>query len=306
LSPKAFNPDDLLLVTGYADIKHRLLRRLVPYAVLRLWLMPELPEVETVARQLAEHLRGRRCNGLTIHDPKLETIEVGKHAPLLIGSRCNDVYRLGKLVVLRFDTPLFVGVHLRMTGRLIWHGSRVNGYERRPRAIFAFDGGNVLFQDTRRFGVIRLVGDEAKLLCGGIDPLSRTFTSRRLASLIGSCRQEIKPWLMRQDRLAGVGNIYASEILHECGIHPLRRAHELDPEQIARLCRATRKILARAIKHCGVTFSDFQDSNGRMGSYQRYLAVYGREGEPCARCGSEILRCVQQQRSTFYCATCQC
>ncbi len=110
---------------------------------------------------------------------------------------------------------------------------------------------------------------------------------------------------MRQDRLVGLGNIYACETLFRAGINPLRPAGGLSPDEISALARAVRSVLHAAIKNCGTTFSDFQDSQGRIGGYQRYLKVYGREGLPCLRCGELVERRIQQQRSTFFCPACQ-
>jgi len=267
--------------------------------------VPELPEVETIVRQLNQRLTGCQVKEFEVSDPKLLTPEVIERSKWLRKSTCTGARRIGKLAVISFDRPLHMGVHLRMTGRLLWSsaGDALSGRPARARVVFK--NGQLLFQDTRRFGVIRLVEDCEDLLCHGIDPLVRGFSVEALAGLVGTSKMEIKPWLMRQDRLSGVGNIYASEILYASRIHPLRRACDLRPEEIERLHGSIKLVLKRAIRHCGVTFSDFQDSSGRIGSYQKYLAVYGRHGQTCGSCGSSIQRCVQQQRSTFFCPSCQ-
>jgi formamidopyrimidine-DNA glycosylase len=138
-----------------------------------------------------------------------------------------------------------------------------------------------------------------------MDPLSPHLTPASLGRLIGESRQNVKAWLLRQDRLVGLGNIYASEILFVAGISPLREAGSLSPDEHGRLWRATRRVLRRAIRNCGTTFSDFQDAQGLTGSYQHYLKVYGREDEPCPACRTPVVRIVQQQRSTYYCPRCQ-
>lgn len=267
--------------------------------------MPELPEVETVVRQLKSVLPGRRVRKLDIIDKKLLTDEVKQFTAQLNGQRCIDVSRIGKLAVIHFDRSLWLAVHLRMTGRLLWHEESDTANGLRPRAILHLDHGDLFFQDTRRFGIIRLVSQESELACRGIDPLSRRFSTSSLKTLLAGCQQEIKVWLMRQDRLTGIGNIYASEILFDCGIHPRRSVCDVTDDETDALGRSTRHVLQRAIRYCGVTFSDFQDSKGRNGSYQKYLQVYGKEGQHCARCGSPIERIVQQQRSTFFCPQCQ-
>jgi len=270
--------------------------------------MPELPEVETVARQLASHLTGRKVRSLRILDPLLRA----QSTPRLTGRKVTDVRRSGKQVLFEFapasrsGQPLWLAVHLRMTGRLIWApNATAEAKEDRVRARFGLDRGALLFADTRRFGTFRWFRDERKTRPVGVDPLSDAMTVERLAEMAGRARQNMKAFLLRQDRIVGVGNIYASEILHDARISPRRHATALRPTEIARLHGSTRKILRRAIENCGTTFSDFQDAHGMTGSYQRYLGVYDREDEACDRCGEAIRRIVQQQRSTYYCGGCQ-
>jgi len=269
--------------------------------------MPELPEVETIARQLAPRLRGRVAQRLTLRDPLLRT---GRR-PRLRGRVITEVSRAGKRVLIAFSSgpaapgPLWLAVHLRMTGRLAWSADPAAADRTHLRARLDLDRGALLFHDTRRFGTFGWYrsGDEARPT--GVDPLSPGLNPARMAELLRGSRQNLKAWLLRQDRLAGLGNIYASEILHAARISPLRATDALTDEEIRALLRATRRILRRAIENCGTTFSDFQDARGLTGSYQRYLAVYGRAGESCARCGGVVRREVQQQRSTFFCPDCQ-
>jgi formamidopyrimidine-DNA glycosylase len=192
-----------------------------------------------------------------------------------------------------------------MTGRLTWCADPVLAERAHLRARIALDRGALLFHDTRRFGTFSWYRSEEEARPEGIDPLSPELTPARLAALLQESRQNVKGWLLRQDRLAGLGNIYASEILHAARISPLRASGTLRKEEVRALLRSTRRILLRAIENCGTTFSDFQDARGLTGSYQRYLAVYGRAGERCRRCGDTLRREVQQQRSTFFCPGCQ-
>jgi formamidopyrimidine-DNA glycosylase len=270
--------------------------------------MPELPEVETVARQLAPRLKGRTVRSLRIFDPLLRT----QTAPRLKGRKIAAVRRSGKQVLFEFapashsGAPLWLAVHLRMTGRLIWApNAAAEAKEDRLRARFALDRGALLFADTRRFGTFRWFKDERETRPAGVDPLSAAMTVERLGQMAGKARQNMKAFLLRQDRIVGVGNIYASEILHDARISPRRHATALRPIEISRLHGSTQKILRRAIENCGTTFSDFQDAHGMSGSYQQYLGVYDREDEACDRCGKKIRRIVQQQRSTYYCGGCQ-
>jgi formamidopyrimidine-DNA glycosylase len=269
--------------------------------------MPELPEVETVARQLAPCVAGQRVRQFRILDPRLRDGSL----PTLTGRTIESVTRSGKRVLFRCspraaaDRPVWLAVHLRMTGRLIYiaHGTRAETAHLRAR--IRLDRGSVMFYDTRRFGTFHGFRSEAEALPVGLDPLSPSLTPGVLRRLIGDSGQNIKAWLLRQDRLVGLGNIYASEILHAARISPERRAGSVSAEELARLLRATRTILRRAIGNCGTTFSDFQDTRGVTGSYQRYLRAYGREDEPCSRCRAAVRRIVQQQRSTFFCPVCQ-
>ena len=269
--------------------------------------MPELPEVETVARQLASRITGRRVRSFRILDPLLRN---GRTPPLRERT-VEDVGRLGKQVLLQLSPrpgrhdPLWALIHLRMTGRLIYTDGVDGSARRHLRARMTFDRGALLFVDTRRFGTLHWLRSREEGEPEGLDPLSPAFTPRALAELLDGSGQELKPWLLRQDRLVGLGNIYASEILYAARLSPFRPAGSLTPAEVRRLHSATRRVLRRAIESCGTTFSDFQDARGIEGSYQRLLAVYDRSSRRCRRCRTPIERSVQQQRSTFYCPGCQ-
>jgi len=269
--------------------------------------MPELPEVETVARQLAPRLTGRVVRGLRILDPRLRR----EGTPRLAGRTIRHVARSGKRVLIemsgasRTGSPVWLAVHLRMTGRLIWADPVSPDGSRHLRARIRLDRGELRFLDARRFGTFDWYRSASAAAPAGHEPLSDELTVGKLRELINGSGQELKAWLLRQDRLVGLGNIYASEILHAARLSPFRAAGSLDVGQIRGLRASTRRILRRAIRNCGTTFSDFQDARGVEGSYQGYLAVYGRDGEPCPRCGATVERAVQQQRSTFFCRGCQ-
>jgi len=269
--------------------------------------VPELPEVETIARQLAPVLTGRAVRRFALVDPMLRDGPV----PRVAGRRIDGVRRSGKRVLLAFgargggDGPLWLAVHLRMTGRLLWTDAARFVAPSRVRARFELDRGRLLFCDTRRLGTFTWYRSEAEAEPEGVDPLSRAAGRARVGAWLAGSREPIKTWLMRQDRLAGIGNIYASEILFAAGVDPRRPGASLEVDEVARLVAATRTILRRAIRCSGTTFSDFQDARGEIGSYGRYLRVYDREDEPCSRCGTPIRRVVQQQRSTYFCPGCQ-
>lgn len=269
--------------------------------------MPELPEVETVARQLAPLLAGRRIKRVEVLDAKLDAGALGQ----VQGWTVAEVFRHGKQVALKLartrgkPAEQFLLVHLRMTGRLIWTDSTAPPEPRHLRVRFVLDRGSLLFYDPRRFGLLTLkecLTDDSSI---GLDPMTPSFTRQALGGLLAGSRQPLKTWLLRQDQLVGIGNIYASEILFAARLHPQRPAGALSADECARLHRCVQAVLKLAVKHCGTTFSDFQDAHGVTGRFQRLLQVYGREGQLCKTCGGEIVRLVQQQRSTFYCPVCQ-
>ena len=270
--------------------------------------MPELPEVETVARQLAPAMIGRAVRRLEVLDPLL-----GKPpAARMKGRQVEDVYRLGKQVVLALSAPssgqaapLFLTIHLRMTGRLIWHPGAFRGERKHLRARLLLSGGSLLFFDVRRFGTLALLDSLDTVRPRGVDPVTGELTPGVLGELLGESGQEIKVWLLRQDRLVGLGNIYASEVLFGARINPRRAAGSLSRPEQRRLVTVVKQVLGRAIAHCGTTFSDFQTARGTMGSYQQYLQVFKRQGQACPGCGEAIQRFVQQGRSTFFCPRCQ-
>jgi formamidopyrimidine-DNA glycosylase len=270
--------------------------------------LPELPEVETVARQLAPLLRGRLLRRFEVLDPLLSV--PNRH--LLRGLQAQKVTRDGKQVSLVFRRTDARGAscrllcHLRMTGRLIWlaSGETPRG-TRHVRARLHFDRGCLIFLDPRRFGTMRVSGSGERPRPQGLDPTSPAFTAGALERLVRGSRQALKAWLLRQDRLVGLGNIYASEILFAARLDPLRKAGSMRSDETRRLHRATREVLRRAIRHRGTTFADFGDAHGLPGGFQRLLTVYGRDGEPCRRCGRPIERLLQQGRSTFRCPACQ-
>lgn len=269
--------------------------------------MPELPEVETVVRQLAPFLTGRTVERFEVLDPKLEGIDVDR----LAGRKIGMVSRLGKQIGLELtngkagDNSLWMAFHLRMTGRLIACSGRDSRSEKHLRARMALDRGSLLFYDMRRFGTIRIASTAGELLPDAVDPMSAEFKAPKLAELIGATTTPVKPWLMRQDRLVGIGNIYACEILFRCGIDPRTPAGRLTKKQVTLLHSQTRQVLELAIENCGTTFSDFQDSHGQSGGFQQFLKVYGRKAQPCRHCSAVVERIVQQQRSTFFCPRCQ-
>jgi len=268
--------------------------------------MPELPEVETVARRLASAARGRRILDVEIRDPKLDA----QGLRTLQNHRIHDVSRLGKQCLLHLKPPRartvkrWLAVHLRMTGQLYWLASPPTEL-RHLRARLGLDRGHLVFVDLRRFGTMRVLEDLQDAAPSGLDPTQDAFTPGALAALLQSSRQPLKPWLLRQDRIVGLGNIYASEILFRARLSPQRPAGSLDRPEVRRLHRATREVLERAIRAAGTTFYAIEAGRRLSGTFKEQLRVYGREEEPCLRCGTPVRRTVQAQRSTYHCPQCQ-
>ena len=283
--------------------------------------MPELPEVETIARQLKDLVVGRRVRAFVSHWHRVtEPLSARDFEKRLVGRQITGVSRRGKFVVLELDGDEALIVSLRMTGQLLFRDDPTVA-DRFVRAVVRFEDGTLLnFADTRKFGRMAIV-DRADLVedtrtrrrireplhrALGIEPLSRRFTTRYLADLLRRrARAAIKPLLLDQRAIAGVGNIYAIEALWRAKIHPLRTAGSLRPAEVGRLREAIRWVLLKGIRFGGASRRDYVDARGNEGRMQREFNVYGRAGEPCPRCGREIVRSVVGGRGTFHCPRCQ-
>ena len=268
--------------------------------------MPELPEVETIARQLDLVLPGRLIRRLTVLDDKLAALRTQEAS--LPGGRIGRVVRSGKRVLLpvthaRSARSGWLAVHLRMTGRLL----AIDDADDPPhlRLVLELDKGRLLLTDARRFATADWLTNPRDLEPPGLDPFDAACTAARLEELARGARAPIKTWLLDQTKISGLGNIYACEILHAAGLAPRRKAGSLDHEDWTLLRRHMLHILEQAIALCGTTFSDFQDSRGMEGGFGRWLQVYQRQGQTCRRCGAEITRETLAQRGTFWCPGCQ-
>lgn len=270
--------------------------------------MPELPEVEVVCRGLAPHLCGRvaRCwwtSGVALRRPLPES----EMARWLTGRRFEGVFRRAKYVVMALDNGAWLIVHLGMSGRLGLFAAQESRRRHDHFCLLLDNGMELRFNDPRRFGMIHLAAPgtgEAFFAASGIEPFSRAFTGAALAALAARRGRPVKNFLMDGRMVAGIGNIYANEILHQAGISPLRPARDLEAGDWERVVRAGREVLRRAIAAGGSTIADFVGSSGEKGYFQLQLRVYGREGEPCA-CGGTVNRCVLAGRATYFCPRCQ-
>lgn len=271
--------------------------------------MPELPEVETVARGLDRHLSGASVS--TVHvrwERSIQLPEPTVFARQLAGQTVRSVRRRGKWIVINLDSGDVLLAHLRMTGQLLLEpGESPEGDY--TRVLFQLDDGRQLrFADMRKFGRLILTADaEAVLRDLGPEPLAASFTAERFQSMLLGRHGRIKSLLLDQHFLAGLGNIYVNEALWQARIHPLRPAASLCPAEARRLHGAIRSVLRAAIRQGGTTLSNgnFRQADGAAGRYASRLEVYGCEGEPCGCCGSAVERIRVGQRGTFICPDCQ-
>jgi formamidopyrimidine-DNA glycosylase len=274
--------------------------------------VPELPEAETIVRGLRPAIVGREIEGVTVIHADVLREPPRRLASAVRGRTIRAVGRRGKNVVVELDRDRVIAVNLGMTGRLVpldtRHGSTATEWSH-PAVRFRFrGGGELVFDDTRRFGTVECLSREAweaRSALMGPEPLEAAFTARSLHAALSSSKAPVRSWLLDQRKLAGVGNIYANEALHLAGIHPMRQARGIDPAGAAALHKGIRRVLNRAIGAGGTTIRDYRTAEGAAGRYARRLLVYGRDGSPCARCGSEIRRTVFGGRSAFFCPTCQ-
>ncbi len=272
--------------------------------------MPELPEVETVCRGLAESLCGRRILRVDVRRPDLRWPLPARLGARLAGRRIDAVGRRGKYILIRLDGGLGWMVHLGMSGRFVVTAAGAAPDAAHDHVVAHLDHGVVLrFNDARRFGMMDLVADRDlarhRLIAGlGPEPLGNGFGAAVLGAALAGRNTSIKAALMDQRVVAGLGNIYVCEILYRAGISPRRRARTVSGRRLERLVPAIRDVLRSAIAAGGSSLRDYVQASGELGYFQHRFAVYDREGEPCPNCdcGRAIRRIVQSGRSNFYCA----
>jgi formamidopyrimidine-DNA glycosylase len=273
--------------------------------------MPELPEVETIRRQLAPALKGRRLERIEVRDPRwCDPAPPEAVADALNGRLVERLGRRGKYLVVSFDDDVHLVMHLRMTGNLLLAPADAKE-PKHLRVVMDLDDGNRLhFVDVRRFGTGDvLVGSDAlaeyfasRL---GVEPLSPDFTADVLRALARGRRQPVKAFLLTQERVAGVGNIYADEALFRARIHPLRPVGTLKRPQVEALRDAMVETLEAGIDAKGASIDDYRQVDGAQGSFQDRFLVHTREGEPCPRCGTTIRKLRAAGRGTYVCPRCQ-
>jgi formamidopyrimidine-DNA glycosylase len=273
--------------------------------------MPELPEVETIRRQLAPELEGSRLERVEVRDPRwCEPAPPEAIEDALRGRLIERVGRRGKYLVLSFEDDVHLAMHLRMTGNLLL----VPAGEEDPghlRVVMELDDGRrLLFVDVRRFGTGDvLLGSDAlaEFFASrlGVEPLSPDFTAEALRALARGRKQPVKAFLLTQERVAGVGNIYADEALFRARIHPLRPVGTLRRPQVEALRDAVVESLEAGIDAKGASIDDYRHVDGAQGSFQDRFLVHMRAGEPCPRCGTTIQKLRAAGRGTYVCPRCQ-
>jgi len=274
--------------------------------------VPELPEVETIRRQLAPHLEGRRIERFEVLDARWGE----PAAPLELADAVErrtvaSVGRRGKYLDIELDGEVHLVMHLRMTGNLLFIPANTEEDQPYVRVRIGLDDGStVLFSDPRRFGTgVVLLGDGARddyfRTRLGVEPLSPAFTADALRSLARGRRSPVKAFLLSQERVAGVGNIYADEALFRARIHPLRQVGTLRRPQIEALRDAVVESLEAGIDARGASIDDFRHTDGARGSFQDRFLVHRREGEPCPRCGTAVVKLRAAGRGTYICPSCQ-
>ena len=281
--------------------------------------MPELPEVETLARDLRAAVVGRTIADAWVAPdaPRLvQAMPVETFTSGLRGRRIEEIDRRGKYLLIKLDRDLWWLLHRRMSGNVI-HRPADAPDERYLRARFRLDDSSELrFVDLRKFGTMWLTDDPQSVVAGlGPEPLDEAFTAEVLAAALAERSAPVKAVLMDQHVIAGLGNLYADEALHYAGVHPLRPAQSLSTGEVARLRDGIVRALEQGLANLGssmggadgeeVSLRDHVNLNGEPGSNQEYLVAYGREGRPCRSCGAAIERLKLSNRSAHFCPRCQ-
>ncbi len=261
--------------------------------------MPELPEVETVVRSISPYITGHVIQRAEVFSHRVTRGNFAATTKGLKGKSIQKVRRQGKQMFMHLNRGVLY-MHLGMTGKLLWNGERT----KYARAILELDNGTLIFDDIRQFGRVEYFAEIPDFLArSGPDAL--TVSAAEFLERLKRHSGHIKPLLLNQTFIGGVGNIYADESLFGARIHPRARASRLSKARAEELHRQIVAILELAIQHRGSSISNYVDADGAGGSYQQQHNVYGRKGEPCPRCGTAVRRIVLGQRGTHYCPHCQ-
>ncbi|MEW6126227.1 MAG: bifunctional DNA-formamidopyrimidine glycosylase/DNA-(apurinic or apyrimidinic site) lyase [Acidobacteriota bacterium] len=273
--------------------------------------MPELPEVETVRRSLELLLPARTIVEISVREPRLRvTVDEDRLNELILQRQVERLTRRAKYLIVHFTEGSCLILHLGMTGQLLILSAH-EPLDKHDHVILTLDNGlHLRFRDPRRFGCVIAIeqsqlDEHATLRQLGVEPLLENFTPEYLFRRSRKSKKPVKNFIMDQQIVVGVGNIYASEALFLAGIHPLREAGRITLKRYEKLHAAIIQVLQEAIALGGTTIDDFRNSDGTSGYFQQKLRVYGRKGEPCPSCQTPIRSQVLAGRSTFFCPKCQ-
>jgi formamidopyrimidine-DNA glycosylase len=278
--------------------------------------MPELPEVETIRRDLEKEVVGRKVKSAQVYSARVvrRHDDESQFCSLLEGRRVSSVGRAGKYLLLSLDGDAVLVVHLGMSGQLLHVRSPKEPMARHTHVVVTFtQGGQLRYVDPRTFGELFMTvsggqgGRVPELVHLGFDPLEDVMSWNRFGQLLASHHVGLKTLLMDQHFVAGIGNIYSDEILFAAGLRYDRLSDSLTSQEVRRLYRSMVETLADAVKHRGSSLEDeqYRDLYGEVGDYQGQHQVYGREGQPCRRCRNPIIRLKLTGRSAFLCERCQ-
>jgi len=285
--------------------------------------MPELPEVETICRDLAKKIINKKIISVSIKKPNLIKQSKSVFKTKIINNKILGVNRRGKLIILNLKSKDYLLIHLKMTGQLIYQvNDRITaGGHGLPRPeqglpnkfshiIFTFsDKSQLFFNDMRQFGYMQIVNNEQLdniLNNYGIEPGLNNFTLDNFNNVLKNRKTSIKALLLNQKVIAGIGNIYADEICHKSGIKPMRKVNTLTLAEKKKLWQNTKIVIDKAIQKRGTTFSDYVDADGHSGSFIDHLKVFGRQGNKCKTCKTGIIKKIKHAgRGTHYCPNCQ-
>jgi formamidopyrimidine-DNA glycosylase len=270
--------------------------------------MPELPEVETIRRDLEKFIVGRKVLGIETNSPKQVQPSLAVVKKAIVGATIKKVQRRAKILQIFFSNGAIIMVHLKLTGRLLFRkkGDKPDDWQ---HITISLSGDKELrFADSRKFGWFRLLKDEKELQKILKDFGPEPFLDLTLPifqKILGSTRRPVKIVLMDQKTIAGVGNIYANEALFLAKIDPRRPANKITKQEGENLYQSLEKVLKLGLRYRGASDNDYLDALGNKGSYQEHFLVYGRQGQKCPTCSGLIKRIVVGGRSAFYCPTCQ-
>jgi len=285
--------------------------------------MPELPEVETIRRDLSKKIISKQIISFQVNKKRIIKNSVAKFRKSLLNHHIVKLDRVGKLLILNIDNGLYLLIHLKMTGQLVyyqqgkitpgghfWPSPDTDLPNRFTHIIFGFnDGSELFFNDMRQFGYLRIVNERELIEVKnkfGIEPIANNYTWEKFKELIKNRRVSIKAFLLNQSLIAGLGNIYVDEACFLAGIRPQKKVNKLTLLEKKEIWQASRKVLQQGIKNRGTTFSDYVDADGNSGYHSKFLKVYGRTGKLCKKCKQVTIRKIKLVgRGTHYCPICQ-